>query len=201
MVLDTSFAQPITDAASIITKVKASKPDIFAFHSYIADSILLVKTGHRLEAFNFPWFASGTITQPGFGEAVKELGEGIFDFNIWAFDISKEANAFNEKYRAKYNKDLDGVASLLYQSVYVLKEALEKTGKVDREALAQTLRKIKIEPGPNLLLPYDFISFDDKGVNPGGRFIYAQMQNQRWVTVYPENRAGHPLKIMPSWKK
>jgi ABC-type branched-subunit amino acid transport system substrate-binding protein len=85
--------------------------------------------------------------------------------------------------------------------MWIVKVALEQSGKADRESLAQALRKIRIDPGPNLLLPYDYISFDERGVNKGGKFIFAQVQNQRWVTVYPEKYAGHKLMVMPGWKK
>jgi branched-chain amino acid transport system substrate-binding protein len=201
MVLDESWVAPLADASSILAKVKAAKPDILLFHAYIADSILLCKTGHRLDLFDIPWLASGATYQPAFLDAVGKLGEGIFEFNIWSWDLSKEANAFNEKYRAKYKKDLDGTSACLYQSVWIVKAALEQAGKVDRESLTQALRKIRIEPGPNLLLPYDYISFDEKGINKGGKFIFAQVQNQRWVTVYPEKFVGNKLMVMPGWKK
>jgi branched-chain amino acid transport system substrate-binding protein len=200
LVVDESFAAPLSDASSILAKVKAAKPDIVMFNAFITDDLLLVKTGDRLELLNVPWLASGTAYQPAFVDGLKELAEGIFEFNIWTWDISKEATAFNEKYRAKYNKDLDGTSACLYQSMWILKLALEKTGKVDREALAQALREIRIDPGPHLLLPYDYISFDEKGVNKGGKFLFVQVQNGRWVTVYPEKHAGSKLKVMPGWK-
>lgn len=201
LVVDDSHSAPLSDASSILTKVKAAKPDILLFHAYIADSLLMVKTGHRLDLFNIPWLASGTAYQPAFIDGLGKLAEGIFEFNIWTWDISKEANVFNERYRARYKKDLDGTSACLYQSMWIVKVALEQSGKVDRESLAQALRKIRIDPGPNLLLPYDHISFDERGVNKGGKFIFAQVQNQRWVTVYPEKYAGHKLMVMPGWKK
>jgi branched-chain amino acid transport system substrate-binding protein len=201
VVVDESWSAPLSDASSILTKVKAAKPDILMFHAYIADSILLVKTGHRLELFDIPWLASGATYQPAFLNSVGKLGEGVFEFNIWTWDISKEANAFNEKFRAKYKKDLDGTSACLYQSVWIVKLALEQAGKADRESLTQALRKIRIEPGPNMLLPYDYISFDEKGINKGGKFLFVQVQNQRWVTVYPEKYVGDKLMVMPGWKK
>ncbi len=201
IVVDMSYARPLSDASPLLSKVKAANPDIVVFQGYISDNILFVKTGHRFDLWNVPWLATGTCMPPAFLEAVKEQGEGLFDLNMWAFDISKEATAFNKKYHAKYQKDLDGNAALMYQSVWVVKEGLEKAGKADRQALADALHKIKIEPGPNLILPYEYISFDKKGINAGGRFIFTQVQNQRWVTVYPENHAGSPVKILPEWKK
>jgi branched-chain amino acid transport system substrate-binding protein len=202
LVVDMSYARPLSDASSLLAKVKAANPDIVVFQAYIADDILFVKTAHRFDLWNIPWLATGTAMQPAMLEAVKEQGEGLFDLNMWAFDISKEARAFNDKYIAKYKKDMDGNAALLYQSVLVVKEALEMAGKADRQAVADALHKIKIGPGhPSLFLPYEYISFDKKGVNAGGGFIFSQVQNQRWVTLYPEKFAGSQIQILPTWKK
>jgi branched-chain amino acid transport system substrate-binding protein len=201
-VVDMSYARPLSDASSLLAKVKAGNPDIVVFQAYIADDILFVKTAHRFDLWNVPWLATGTAMQPAMLDAVKEQGDGLFDLNMWAFDISKEARAFNDKYLAKYKKDMDGNAALLYQSVFVVKEGLETAGKADRQALADALHKIKIGPGhPSLFLPYEYISFDQKGVNGGGGFIFSQVQNQRWVTLYPEKYAGSQVRILPAWKK
>ncbi len=201
IVVDQSYARPLSDASSLMAKVKAAKPDIVVHQAYISENILFCKTAHRFDLWNVPWLATGTAMQPAMLDAVKQQGEGHFDMNMWAFDISKEARAFNDKYRAKYGKDLDGNAALMYQSVWVVKEGLEKAGKLDRQALADALHKIKITSKPALFLPYDYISFDEKGVNKGGRVIFSQVQNQRWVTLYPEKYAGAKLVIPPSWKQ
>ncbi len=202
VVVDMSYARPLSDASSLVAKVKAANPDIVVFQAYIADNILFCKTAHRFDLWNVPWLATGTAEQPAMLEAVKEQGENMFDLNMWAFDISKEARAFNRKYMAKYHKDMDGNAALLYQSVWVVKEALEAAGKADRQAVADALHRIKIGPGnPALFLPYQFISFDKKGVNAGGDFIFSQVQNQRWVTVYPDKFAGAKVRIPPTWKR
>lgn len=202
IVVDMSYARPLSDASSLVSKVKAAKPDIVVFQAYIGENILFCKTAHRFDLWNVPWLATGTAEQPAMLEAVKEQGENMFDMNMWAFDISKEAGAFNKKYVAKFHKDMDGNAALLYQSVWIVKEALEATGKADRQAVADELHKIKIGPGnPALFLPYRYISFDKKGVNAGGDYIFSQVQNQRWVTIYPEKFAGAQLRIPQSWKR
>jgi branched-chain amino acid transport system substrate-binding protein len=114
---------------------------------------------------------------------------------MWERDISAEAAKLNERYKAKYGGNLDGVIMLLYQGMWVVKEALEQAGSTDREAIRNAMASLEIKPGPNLYMPYKNIKFNKKGLNTGGGFIFIQIQDGRTVTVFPEKFASKKIEL------
>jgi branched-chain amino acid transport system substrate-binding protein len=60
----------------------------------------------------------------------------------------------------KYIPDHNGIKG--YTSVYVMKAAIEKAGKVDREALAKAMQGLSVSAAkyPNVLMD---VSYNDKG--------------------------------------
>ena len=52
-----------------------------------------------------------------------------------------------------------------------------------------------IKPGPNLYMPYEYIKFNDKGLNTGGGFIFIQIQGGKTVTVFPERFASKKIDL------
>ena len=99
-----------------------------------------------------------------------------------------EGSSF-DKYKAKMSEEISGIFVLCYQAIWVFKEALEKAGSADREAVRNALAALNI-PASRLYLPYEKIQFNEKGYNVGGGYIVTQVQKQEWVTVWPEKFAS-----------
>jgi ABC-type branched-subunit amino acid transport system substrate-binding protein len=57
-------------------------------------------------------------------------------------------------------------AALAYQTVLVLKEAIEQAKSTDREKINDALHRIKIPPGPLMVMPYPAIEFTRPGRTP-----------------------------------
>lgn len=191
------FSYPFrtTDVSTLLAKVKASKPDAIVQASYIGDSILIARTSERL-GLNVPIIDASGKAHPSYVSAVRKTGEGEFVLNMWNKDIPG-AKALNDRYRAKAGKDMTGHAALVYQAVLTIKEALERAGAADRQALRDALARIEIGPGPNLVLPYTSIKFNEQGLNVGGAFIMTQISNGDFVTVWPEKFASRKPQVKP----
>ena len=192
---DVSFPSRTPNYDPILIKLKAGDPDFILDASYLSDAILIAKTAKKMEFLNIPWIASGTKTEAAYWEVMGNEDPGAFCVSMWGPDISPEANSINERYKAKYGGNLDGVIILTYQGVWVVKEALEKAGSADRDALRNALATIEIKPGPTLFMPYKNIQFNEKGLNTGGGFTFIQIQGGKAVTVFPERFAAKKIDI------
>jgi branched-chain amino acid transport system substrate-binding protein len=70
-----------------------------------------------------------------------------------------------------------------YGDMWILKAALEKAGKADREAVAEALRTL--DEGPSPYFPGGELKFDEKGRRVGAGLTIIQWQDGVPITVYP----------------
>jgi branched-chain amino acid transport system substrate-binding protein len=184
VVSDLSYPARASDLTSTLAKLKAADPDVVLNAGYIGDEILIAKTADRL-GFRIPFVDNGNINDPSFIKSIGTLAEGKFGMTVWNKDMPGGMKLF-ERYRARYGEDISGAFTLPYQTIWAIKEALEKARSADREAIRDALATITI-PGSKLYLAFEKIQFDAKGYNIGGRYIITQVQNGEFVTVWPEN--------------
>jgi len=81
-------------------------------------------------------------------------------------------------------------AALSYQTLFVLKEAIEQAKSTDRDKINDALHAIKIGPGPLMVMPFTGIEFDQTGQNPHARELMLQVREGALVTVWPEKFAS-----------
>ena len=187
VVADLSYPARASDLTSTIAKLKASEPDVVLQGSYLGDAILIAKTADRL-GLRVPFIDNGNINDPSYIKNIGALAEGKLGINMWNKDVPGGQKLF-DKYRARYGEDISGIYVLCYQAIWVFKEALEKAGSADREAIRNALASINL-PGSKLYLPYEKIQFNEKGYNVGGGYIITQVQKGEWFTVWPEKFAS-----------
>ena len=200
LVADLSFPSRTPNFDPILIKLRATDPDVVFDQSYLSDAILIAKTSDKFGLLNIPWIAGGTKTQPAYYEQMGKIDRAAFGLSMWEADISPVAKALNDRYKAKYGVNLDGITMLLYQGMWVIKEAIEKANSSDRDSIQRAMATIDIKPGPSLFMPYEYVKFNPKGLNTGGGFIFVQLQGTSTATVYPEKFASKKIDFAPFTK-
>ena len=195
---DISFVNATPDLSATVAKMKAFNPDFVLEAAYISDAINLSKTSNRLAMF-VPFISNGSCVDPNYLQNLGPLAEGMFDISMWSSDLPG-GEELNKRYKAFTGFDLTGLQALIYQAALVIKEAAEMSGSTDKEKIRDALVTLHIKPGPKLVLPYEGVKFDGTGYNSLSRFIVAQVQNQKWVTVFPGEIAPVKPWINPKWK-
>ncbi len=84
-----------------------------------------------------------------------------------------------------------------YGHMWIIKAALEKSGKADRDAVANALRSLDITDGPALYFPGHRIKFASNGLRENAGLVIVQWQHGKPVTVYPPEMAV----AKPIWAK
>jgi branched-chain amino acid transport system substrate-binding protein len=193
IVADESYPNGAADVTSKIAKIKAAKPDVLLPVSYIQDAILIAETRARLN-FN-------PIVLSGGGGALEPEYTGLNATNLeltichWNRDFSKEAENLNNRFKDKYKVNMNGNIAACYQSVMVAAAAIEKAGSTDRQKIRDSLASLNIKPGPELIMPYAEIKFDEKGQNKSSLLV-VQMRDKSTYTIWPKNYAASNL-VMP----
>jgi branched-chain amino acid transport system substrate-binding protein len=193
IVADEVYTPPLADATTLVQKIRSGRPDFIVCQSTNVgdDKLLLDKFAERgITASTVPLVGGGGHwTVPELMKiAGKEHLEGmIIGLANWP---GKDIGDLEKRFIAKTNEPWFGHDSIFpYAHVWIFKEALERTGSVDRKKLGETMHKIDLKDGPAKYFPDGRVKYDDHGRRVGAELCIVQWQKGRPVAVHPENIA------------
>jgi branched-chain amino acid transport system substrate-binding protein len=191
LVVDETFTPPLADATPLVQKVRAAKPDLLFFLPTVISDAKLV-----LEKMNEFGMGQGKVPTLAFGIAMFEpdmltsmspdLLQGMIgSIGSWG---SKGHEAIAAEAKKRYKEPwIDQNVLSTYADFILVRDALEKSGKADREAVATALHTM--DGGPSKYYPGGEIKFDEKGRRVNAGLAVIQWQNGVPVTIYPDSLA------------
>jgi branched-chain amino acid transport system substrate-binding protein len=194
-----------TQLTSEVQRLKASGADLIMQSSYLGDAILAMKT------YKEQGFAPEAIlaNDAGFNDSefLKTLGKDgnyILSREVWALDLTSRnplIKQVNDLYLQKYKVDFNGNSARSFTGLFVLADAINRAKSVDPEAVRKALSETNM-PGNQLIMPWAGVKFDASGQNTMGSGIIVQVQDGKYVTVWPFALASKDLIWpMPGWDK
>jgi branched-chain amino acid transport system substrate-binding protein len=193
LVLDEVYTPPLADATAIVQKLRSTRPDVLLLLAIaVNDAKLLLE---KMNEFNLgkgviPTISNGNgIAEPNILDNLKpELLEGVMSVigNFGGKGQEKLAAELKAEYKEPWV--VQGPVSG-YGTIMIIKEALEMSGKADRESVAQALRKMDLTSGAANYFPGGRVKFDDKGRRVDAGLVIVQWQSGTPVTVYPPELA------------
>jgi branched-chain amino acid transport system substrate-binding protein len=182
IVADISTDAGQVDFSAAVLKAKQTNADaIFAYTNEEESARLLREL--KKQGWTKPVIGETTLT----GQKVIELAGDAANGAMAHVGLTVDApNPEMLKFKAKYYQaygsisDHNGIKG--YTSVYVLKAAIEKVGKLDRKAVAQALHGINIsaKKHPGVIMD---VSFDDKGDLDRESFLIEVKNGRQVVTA------------------
>jgi branched-chain amino acid transport system substrate-binding protein len=195
LVVDKSYPPGSQDLSPLLNEIKAQNPDVFIAFSYPPDTILLSDQA-RVAGLNTKVFFTGVGTQFPFFRAKYGAGaEGQMGLGGIDGD-SPRMKDYLARFKAAHGKDAENWASpVTYASLQVLQQAIERVGKLDREAV---LKEIKTGGFDTVLGTIRL----DKQILDGATFMIGQWQNGVFQGIAPEDKPGvkPPVIPKPAWK-
>lgn len=191
------YTRDAADLSSEVVTLKSAKPDVLMVDPYVSDAILLVKTMHEQGFKPKIMISKATgVIDPNFLKNLKSQAEGITTAVEWNKGMSKGKDV-NQKFEAKYGIPMNGHSAEAYTAVWVLKTAIEQAGEPNRDKIRTALANLKIDKkfpnGPQIMLPYDKISFEaielagqqHLNLNVNATLGIAQIKGDEYKTVWP----------------
>ncbi len=130
------------DFTAQLTKIKDTNPDVIFLPNYYSEVPLQIQQAHRL-GITVPFIGSDSW---GSAELITLCGgdcEGYYFSTHYAADnATPVAKKMIDAYKAKYGNTPDDVAALTYDAFGLLWQALQSAGKVDRQAVRDSLAQI-----------------------------------------------------------
>ena len=198
-----------TDFSVGLLKAKKENAQVILIWMDMPESSILLKQWYDMKIPALPF---GTIVaaveQPGFYKATEGKGEYSLASLVNAGNAPSKATPWTMKfvqaYQKKYGLEPEGYGtSSSYMAVYVLKDAIERAGSLDSDAVIAALEKtdmegvygkIKFNPKNHQVIP----SVDPKEGAVGTIF---QWQAGKRIVVFPPKIAMGEIKLPPWMKK
>ncbi|MCS6995628.1 MAG: branched-chain amino acid ABC transporter substrate-binding protein [Casimicrobiaceae bacterium] len=165
------------DFKGVLTKVKAKNPDVIMFGGMDAQAGPMLK---QIKALGIKAkFISGDGAQTG--ELIKLAGDAAEGAYATTAGLPKEkmpqGQAFYDKYKAKFNTDVQVYAPFTYDATNVLIAAMQQANSLEPAKIIDALKTISYQgvTGP--------IAFDEKGDIKDGAITVFQVKGGKWETV------------------
>jgi len=197
-----------SDFSQGLLKVKETDSQVISIWMDMPQSSILLKQWHDMKIQALPFGSTlCAAEQPGFWEATNGKGEYCLANVVNAGNAPSKATSwtmdFYNAYEEKWDIPPEGLgSSSSYMAVYVLKNAIERAGTLDSDAVVQALEKvdmmgvygrIRFDPQSHQVIP---ASDPQKGA-VGSIF---QWQDGERVVVYPQSIAVGKIEL-PPWMK
>lgn len=201
IVVNETFTPPLADATQLVQKVRAARPDLLIMPvTVISDAKQLVE---KMNEFGIghgrvPTVASGIAIADV--DMLKNMNPALLEglMTVVANWDAKGEEAIIAEFRKQTGEPWmtqNGIST--YGDIWIIKAALERSGKAERHAVADALRALDIADGPALYYPGHRIKFDGSGLRENAGLVIVQWQHGVPVTVYPPELAVAP----PFWVK
>jgi branched-chain amino acid transport system substrate-binding protein len=192
-----------TQLTSEVQRIKAASPDLIMQSSYLGDAILAMKTYKELGVSPDALLANDAgFNDSEFLKTLGKDGEYILSREVWALDLAGKnplIKQVNDLYFERYKTNFNGNSARTFTGLMTLAEAINRAGSTQPEAIQKALVETNI-PGSKLIMPWKGIKFDATGQNTLGSGIIVQVQDGKYVTVWPFDLASKDvIWPMPKW--
>jgi branched-chain amino acid transport system substrate-binding protein len=192
-----------TQLTSEIQRIKAANPDLIMQSSYLGDAILSMKTYKELGVSPDALLANDAgFNDSEFLKTLGKDGEYVLSREVWALDLASKnplIKQVNDLYLERYKTNFNGNSARTFTGLMTLAEAINRAGSTKPEAIQKALVETNI-PGNKLIMPWKGIKFDATGQNALGSGIIVQVQDGKYVTVWPFDLASKDvIWPMPKW--
>jgi branched-chain amino acid transport system substrate-binding protein len=190
----------VADLTTEMTAINALEPDALIVTGYYNDGLLAARNAEEvgLDVKVVYGIAQGTYDQPQFVTDTGDLAECFYDSNYHWDASDPAAQEVRDKFEGIHGEEMRTSAVLAYQAMYIIADAVERSGSTDPAAIRDALAETNYA---DHILPYSGpISFDETGENMVAKPVVMQVQDGSIVQVWPTDLAeSEPIFPCVSW--
>ena len=175
-----------TDFKAILTKIKGLKPDLIMFGGIDPQAGPMVKQMAQL-GIKAKFMGGDGIQTPNFIKLGGDAAEGVMaSIPGLPKDQMPGGKAFLDKYKAKFNAEVELYAPMGYDAVMVFIDAMKRAGSTEPAKFLPEVGKTRYQGviGP--------IAFDDKGDLVNGPITIYVVKGGKWDALETVTPGGAP---------
>jgi branched-chain amino acid transport system substrate-binding protein len=129
-----------TDFSVQLTKIAATKPDAVLVWGFYSEGALILKQAKQY-GIDVPFMGGTGWASPMLVELAKEAAEGIyFSTPFSPSNPAENVQSYVKKYEEKFNGSPDFNGAQTYDSVYIIKKAVEEVKSIDSKDIRDAIR-------------------------------------------------------------
>jgi branched-chain amino acid transport system substrate-binding protein len=166
-----------TDFTAILTSIKGKNPDLIFYGGMDAQAGPMMKQVKNL-GLTAKYLAGDGVQTAEFLKLAAESAEGVYASSPGVpLDKMPQGPAFAEKYKAKFNQEIQLYAPYAYDAANVLLAAMKKANSADPAKYLPELASIQYEGVTGN------VAFDEKGDIKGGSISLYQVKDGKWEYI------------------
>jgi branched-chain amino acid transport system substrate-binding protein len=203
IVLDEPCPPGQVDFNPQLLKIRAKRPEALIIALYTPDHIVFSKQfyGGKIDLpYGLHSVGSGAEDPTFYKSVPPKSYDLMFTQEDWQEDHAKVMGwsaMVNKKFKDIMGYSINAYGAMGYSNVWVIYDALERAGSVDKEKLRAALVATNITSGPALITGYQKISFDENGQNLDAHGVISQNINGERTTIWP--LSNRPQGVKPVW--
>ncbi|MDD1674647.1 MAG: ABC transporter substrate-binding protein [Methanomicrobiales archaeon] len=209
IVSEQAFKMGETDFRTILTSVKASKPDVVYPAAFLNEQIPLVTQGQRDVGLDTIFLSVECNDDPDYYKGVGNYGEYSIQesrfspYTMPVSDVATAAGAFKNSFKEKWGGFPGMMGASTYEGVYIAVAAIKESGTLEKSAVKDAIGQVKI---PEIIEPMQggVITFSQKYHESKFALYMEQLRldtvsgEPRPVIVWPDNLKESGF-ILPDW--
>ena len=192
-VVDETFTPPLTDATTLMQRVRSARPDfMLALSSNVPDDKMILDklAEYGLGGGKLPVVGNGGhwATPELVANAGKDVVQGMMI--ITAGGAGNGLEDIQRRYIARTREPwLLQEPIMAYGHIMLLAAAVERAASPDPQRVADQIRAFDMRDGPALLFPGHHVKYDENGRRVNAELMIVQWQDGRIVTTSPADMA------------
>jgi branched-chain amino acid transport system substrate-binding protein len=181
------------DFSEEVLQIKSGEAQAVLTATYLNDAVLIADSAEKLRLGIPILDAGGGTTDADFLNRAGNTSESIF--TELEYCAGSSAAQLEKQYTGAHGGKLSAAALYSYQAVWLIANALERAASTEPERLRMALATTAMVPEDHMVLPQGVLSFDEDGQNRGSRLFVAQIQDLKYVPVWPTEYAQAAVSL------
>jgi len=195
VVFQEAYPKGNTDFSALLTKIKATNPDVIAAATYFDDAVALTRQMKELNVNPKMYGVTVGGDLPEFYDTLKGNAEYVYGSTQWEPVLNYPGNKeYFETYKKEFGHEPSYHSTSGYSGCLVYAEAVKRAGTLEADKVREQLLKLEMKTA------FGDYKVDQDGFQLAHKAVIFQWQKEKKVIVWPDDLAqGKQLFPTPPW--
>ena len=195
VVFTEAYPKGNTDFSALLTKIKATNPDVLAAATYFDDAVALTRQMKELNVNPKMYGVTVGGDLPEFYETLKGNAEYIYGATQWEPVLNYPGNKeWFESYKAEFKHEPSYHSAAGYAGCLIYAEGVKRANSLDVDKVREQLLKLETRT------MFGDYKVDQDGFQLAHKMVTFQWQKEKKVVVWPDDLAqGKIVFPTPPW--
>jgi branched-chain amino acid transport system substrate-binding protein len=195
VVKEVAYPADTADLSREMLQIKLGEADAVLTATYLEDALVIADSAAAVR-LNLPIIdVGGGFLDSGFCSHLGTKAEGLLA--VMDYSPGTTAKALEESFQKTYKTSPTAGAVYGHQAVWLLVDALERASSAEPQLVQEALADTVMPSGAHMMLPQPVLMFDRGGQNMLAHLFVGQVQEGRYVPVWPAPYAVGGFRAAP----